>query len=272
LILASLKKFWMVFKLMWIERMAYRVNLFLEILSGILSSLIIVFLWMAIYKSGGKGVIGGYTLGEMVTYLLGAGLINSFILTTAENPETSQSIQDGTLSSLLIKPINPYGIWFVRDMGSKMFLFLLGLAGYLVVLFFFRDYLVLSASPGHLVLFALSLALATLLQFFLFEALSLLAFWVENTYGIRFTMRVIMEVLAGTIIPLSFFPQILQKIFLCLPFPFLIYLPMRIYLGKIPLGVIPLELMKELGWITALALLNLIIWKRGIRQYVSMGD
>jgi len=38
----------------------------------------------------------------MVTYLLGAGLINSFILTTAENPETSQSIQDGTLSRLLI--------------------------------------------------------------------------------------------------------------------------------------------------------------------------
>jgi len=262
----------MVFKLVWIERMVYRVNFLLEILSGILSSLIIVFLWMAIYRSAAKGVIGGYTLGEMVTYLLGAGLINSFILTTAENPETSQSIQDGTLSTLLIKPMSPYGIWFVRDMGSKMFLFLLGLAGYLVILFFFREYLVLSASPGQLLLFLLSLALAALLQFFLFEALSLLAFWVENTYGIRFTMRVIMEVVGGAIIPLSFFPQILQKIFFCLPFPFLIYLPMRICLGRIPLGEVPVEFMKELGWILGLGVLNLIIWKRGIRQYVSMGD
>ncbi len=85
-------------------------------------------------------------------------------------------------------------------------------------------------------------------------------------------MRVIMEVVGGAIIPLSFFPQILQKIFFCLPFPFLIYLPMRIYLGKIPLSVIPVEFVKELGWIIGLALLNLIIWKRGIRQYVSMGD
>jgi ABC-type uncharacterized transport system permease subunit len=47
---------------------------------------------------------------------------------------------------------------------------------------------------------------------------------------------------------------------------------MRIYLGKIPLGEIPVEFVKEFGWILGLALLNLVIWKRGIKQYVSMGD
>ena len=44
-------KLWIVFKLVWIDRMAYRVNFCLEILSGIVSSLIVVFLWLAIYKS-----------------------------------------------------------------------------------------------------------------------------------------------------------------------------------------------------------------------------
>jgi len=81
------------------------------------------------------------------------GLINSFILTTAENPETSQSIQDGTLSTLLIQPISPYGIWFVRDLGSKAFYFVLGLTSYVVVFFFFREYLLFSASFGHLLFF-----------------------------------------------------------------------------------------------------------------------
>lgn len=268
----SILKLYTLFKLVWIERLIYRVNFFLQILSGILSSLIVVFLWIAIYRYSDKNVIAGYSLGEMVTYLLGAGLINSFILTTAENPETSQSIQDGTLSALLIQPINPYGIWFVRDLGSKTFCFLLGLSGYLIVFFFFKGYLVLSPSLGHFVLFLFSLMLAALLQFFLFEVLSLLAFWFENTYGIRFTMRVIMEVVGGAIIPLSFFPQILQKAFLVLPFPFLIYLPMKIYLAKIPLGDIAFELMKEGVWIVGLGCLNLVIWKKGIRQYVAMGD
>jgi ABC-2 type transport system permease protein len=85
-------------------------------------------------------------------------------------------------------------------------------------------------------------------------------------------MRVIMEVLAGAIIPLSFFPEVLQKIFLLLPFQFLIYLPMKIYLGKISPTQIPFELFKEAGWIVGFGILNLFIWRRGVRQYVAMGD
>jgi ABC-2 type transport system permease protein len=208
----------------------------------------------------------------MVTYLLGGGLINSFILTTAENPETSQSIQDGTLSFVLIKPISPYAIWFARDLGSKAFLFMIGLLGYLMVFLFFGSYLIAPASSGHFALFLISVILAALLQFFLFEALNLLSFWVENTYGIRFTMRVIMEVIGGAIIPLSFFPGMLQKLFMLLPFPYLIYVPMKLYLGKIPPDQIPFELGMVAAWLIGLGMMNWMLWKRGIRQYVAMGD
>lgn len=252
--------------------MAYRVNFFMEILSGIFSSLIIIFLWIAIYKYSGKEVIGGYSLSEMVTYLLGGGLINSFILTTAENHETSQNIQDGTLSTLLIKPINPYFIWLARDFGAKAFFLFLGLIGYVCVSFFFGDYILGFKSLFNFIVFLVSLIFSALLQFLIFETLSLLAFWIENTYGIRFTMRVIMEVIGGAIIPISFFPAVLQRIFFLLPFPLLIYFPMNIYLGKISNCEIYIEFLKEIGWITGLLILNLIIWKRGLKYYVAMGD
>jgi ABC-2 type transport system permease protein len=265
-------KYFYIFKLAWMERMAYRANFFMEILSGIFSSLIVIFLWIAIYRNASQSILGGYSLSEMITYLLGGGLINSFILTTAENPETSQNIQDGTLSVFLVKPLSPYGIWLTRDLSAKTFFFLLGLGGYLIVAIFFRGYLIPIVSVTYLALFILSLILAGLLQFLFFEGLSLLAFWVENTYGLRFTMRVIMEIIGGAIIPLSFFPQILQKIFFLLPFPFLIYLPMNIYLGKIPFEEILTEFIKEGGWILGLSILNFIIWKKGIHRYVAMGD
>ena len=252
--------------------MAYRLNFVLEIAGSIVSSLVVVFLWLAIYRSAGRELIGGYTVAEMVTYLLGSGLISTFILNTAENPETSQSIQDGTLSSMLIQPITPYGVWFIRDIGSKLFILMLGLAGYLVIFFFFREYLVFSFGPQYFLLFLFSILMAAVLQFLLFEALSLLAFWVENTYGIRFTMRVIMEVTAGAIIPLSFFPVFMQKAFSLLPFPYMIYLPMRIYLGKISEGQILAEFLKEAGWIAGLILINGYIWQKGVRQYMAMGD
>lgn len=261
-----------IFKLTWMERMVYRVNFFMEILSGIFSSLIVIFLWMAVYRYAQRETIGGYSLPEMVTYLLGAGLINSFILTTAENPETSQSIQDGSLSAYLIKPLSPYGIWFARDLSTKSFFFFLGLIGYLIVGIFFKGLLISFPDGKYLLLFLISLVMASLLQFLLFEALSLLSFWIENTYGLRFTMRVIMEVAGGAIIPLSFFPEILQKVFCFLPFSFLIYFPMKLYLGKIPFDQIASLFIREGLWIAGLGFLNFLVWKKGIRQYVSMGD
>jgi ABC-type uncharacterized transport system permease subunit len=45
-----IKKFWCVFRPVLIERMVHRINFIMEIISEILSSLIVIFLWMAIYR------------------------------------------------------------------------------------------------------------------------------------------------------------------------------------------------------------------------------
>lgn len=261
-----------VLKLVLVERLVYRLNFFLQIASGILSSLIVVFLWMAVYRGNSVSSLGGYSMPEMITYLLGGGLINTFILTTVENNETSQTIADGSLSGLLVQPFSPWWLWFVRDMGTKLFLFLLGLAGYGAVFFFFRDVLLIPDSPARWMIFALSVSLGILLQYLLFESLSLMAFWVENTYGIRFTMRVILEITGGALIPLSFFPTVLQSLFLALPFPYLIYLPMTIYLGKAADGEVLAALVRMGMWIATLAAVNAVLWKRGVRRYTAMGD
>lgn len=81
-----------------------------------------------------------------------------------------------------------------------------------------------------------------------------------------------MEIIGGAIIPLSFFPQMLQGLFFLLPFPFLIYFPMNIFLRKISNSQIFMEFLKEIGWIVGLLVLNLIIWKKGVKRYVAMRD
>jgi ABC-2 type transport system permease protein len=262
----------LIFRLALMERAAYRVNFMLQICGGILSILIVVFLWLAVYRSSGRPELGGYTLPEMITYLLGAGLINSFLLTTAENPETSQAIQDGSLSNLLVQPFSPYGLWLFRDLAGKVFLGAIGLAGYTVLAVFLNEKLVLALEPFRLALFGTALAAAVLLQFLVFQSLSLLAFWVENTYGFRFTLRVIMEVAGGAIIPLSFFPAWVQKVFALLPFTYFVYFPMRIYLNKIEADEILSGLVQAAAWTAGLAGLNAVLWKRGLRRYTAMGD
>ena len=261
-----------VFRIAWMERLAFRVNFVLEVASGILSAVIVVLVWMAVYRAAPRPLIGGYSLPEMVTYILGAGLVGSFILSTATNHETSASIQDGRLSLLLVQPLSPYWVWCARDLAGKAFYLATGLAGYAVVAVFFRDLLVPPASALHLLLFTASLALATILQFLLFQGASLLAFWMENTFGVRFTLRVVLEVAGGALIPVTLFPPALQAIFLALPFPSMIYLPMRIYLGKAVPGEVLADFAVEVAWIAGFAALNRALWKRGMLRYASMGD
>jgi ABC-2 type transport system permease protein len=265
-------RYWYIFRLVWIEQMAYRVNFLLEIGSITVSQVIVVFLWLAIYRSAQEATLGGYSAAQMVTYLLGGGFINSFLLTTAENPETSQSIQEGTFSNLLLQPISPYTIWFLRDLGIKAFLSFFGLAGFGLVCIFFGSYVVFPPSIGCFFMFLIALFTAALIQFLLFEVLSLLGFWLENTYGIRFTMRVIMEVAGGAIIPLSFFSSEMRATLRMLPFQYLMYFPMNVYLGKISSEEITFAFLEEAAWIFVLAVGNWLVWKKGIRQYVAMGD
>jgi hypothetical protein len=54
--------------------------------------------------------------------------------------------------------------------------------------------------------------------------------------------------------PLSFFPTLVQRLFLLLPFSYLYYLPMRIYRGKTSPAAAGGELLMELVWIAVLAL------------------
>ena len=57
-----------------------------------------------------------------------------------------------------------------------------------------------------------------------------------------------------------------------LPFQFMIFFPMQIYLGKIPMGQVFYEFLIEGTWIAALSFLNWMIWKKGARHYVAMGE
>jgi ABC-2 type transport system permease protein len=151
------------------------------------------------------------------------------------------------------------------------FLGLIGLSGYAIISLFFTDLLVFCTDPLRLILFAVALTAAVLLQYLIFEALNLLGFWIENTYGIRFTMRVILEVVGGAIIPLSFFPPMVQKAFVLLPFPYLVYFPMQIYLNKIDLAEILAQLARIAVWMAVLAALNAFLWRKGLSRYTAMG-
>ena len=270
--MAFLQKYFYIFKSTWQEYMAYRANFFLEILGGAAVSGAILFLWVNVYKNYSSGAIGGYTLAEMITYIIGAGLIFSFIFTTSQGDEIDDDINEGFLSNYLLKPLNVNFYWLTRDIARKILTGFLGIAAFGTIIIFTSKYLAGPASSAMLVFALSAVVFGALVHFFLFYLTSIISFWLGRTWGFRFVIRVILEIASGAIIPLSFLPGIWKNIFEFLPLKFIAYFPMQIYLGKITTT----EILSGFGWgilwLAIFAGLSYYFWKKGIRHYTAVGS
>ena len=80
-----------------------------------------------------------------------------------------------------------------------------------------------------------------------------------------------MSFLTGQLIPLSFFPEVVQRIFSFLPFSSMIYAPVMIYLGKYQGAELTWVLLRQFGWVLILYGLGTLIWNRVTKRLVVLG-
>ena len=81
----------------------------------------------------------------------------------------------------------------------------------------------------------------------------------------------IIGLFSGSIVPLWFFPDALEKVSYFLPFRLIYFVPISVYLNKAGFfGSINL-IMQQFIWIISLHLLMEGIWKLGIKKLVVQG-
>jgi ABC-2 type transport system permease protein len=119
--------------------------------------------------------------------------------------------------------------------------------------------------------FVVSLACAFLLVFALDFFIGLMAFWTYSVWGLAYAKMAVVDVLAGTIVPLSLFPAWLERIAMALPFRGIAYVPLSIYTGAIRGAEIWTNILAQFAWGIALVLLTRLIWLRARRRLVVQG-
>ena len=77
--------------------------------------------------------------------------------------------------------------------------------------------------------------------------------------------------LTGQLIPLSFFPDVVQKVFSYLPFSSMTYTPVMIYLGKYQGMELLKVLLIQLAWVVLLYLFGSLIWKKVTKRLIVLG-
>ncbi|MBL9135980.1 MAG: ABC-2 family transporter protein [Verrucomicrobiales bacterium] len=266
-----MSKYWHVINIGIQSTLVYRVNFLVRALFGLVPLFALILLWRAIYE-GAKGPdVGGYQLSEVITYYLMVNVVVALTAVTEDDWQIAADIRDGRISQFLLKPIDYLKYRLCLFAAGRMVYTAAALVPMGVFLWFQRDHLQAPASAGHFAAFGLALALTALLQFFISFTMALLAFWVLEVATFIFILFAFEYVAGGHLFPLDMLPPTLLKVLHLTPFPYMLYFPVRVYLGRVE-GA---ELWQGLGiqafWVLATLGLARWVWSRGLRHYSAVG-
>lgn len=265
-----MKKYLTVFAISWQNEFIYRLNFILWRLRNVLRLLMTYFLWSGIFVSNQN--VFGYSQPQMLTYVFMVLIVSTLVLSSPSGDNIGGEISNGDLSNYLVKPISYIKYWFTRDISSKLLNIIFALVEVTVLWFFLHPNIQLPSQIVNLIGFLISLSSAVVLAYFVNISARFITFWTpENTWGIAFVMMVLVEVLAGGIFPLDILPDKIETLLQFTPFPYFLYYPVAIFVGKVG----GLEIVRILGqsllWLVVMHFVTKTLWSRGLRVYGAEG-
>ena len=196
-----LRKYLTVFKLSWERLFEYRFNLLMGTVRSLILLLTFYFLWTTVFT--GKAGLFGFNRAQILTYVLGANFLSSFIFIHSMN-KIADEIADGQLSLHLLKPVNFLAYWFIRQSALRLMSLLWTIAETVVFLVLVKPQLLIELNFEVLILGPAALLLALILFTVLDSLAGLTSFWTFRAYGPRFAFTMLMEFTSGRFFPLNF--------------------------------------------------------------------
>jgi len=119
--------------------------------------------------------------------------------------------------------------------------------------------------------FLASVALSFLIVAAINFAVGTFAVRLKSILGLLRAKFFLLELFSGLLLPISFFPQVFQKLFSVMPFEYISYVPLLIYLGKLEGAEVLKALALQIFWIAALLALGNAMWRWSSRKITIQG-
>jgi len=243
----------------------YRMEVFTNVGSLLVRLYLMKAVWTALYAQ--NAAPAGVPLHAVLTYTTIA-LLMSLVLEIDGTRAIRDKIREGTIATDLMKPISLPLYFFSDGLGMTLLHAVLIVPALILSLVLVR---IDVPPPPVLAAFALSFLLGYLVNFCLNFLMNCVAFWTLETFAIQLMVRWVSDLLSGQIVPLIFFPGILQKIVLALPFAAIYSTPLLIYLGRIPPSGYLAAFAAQIGWGVAFAVLSWAVWRAAQSRVVVQG-
>jgi ABC-2 type transport system permease protein len=270
--MGRMRKYWHVVNIGIQNNLTYRFNFLARTVFGLIPLVAMLYVWRTIYSGKSPGAtVGTYTLAEMISYYLLITLVDALTAVNEDDWQIAADIKDGNISQFLLKPIDY--LWYRLCLFFSGRLTYLAVAAVPLALFMLclRRYFVLPADGTALGCFLVSTLLTALLQFFSSYAMAMLAFWVLEVSTFIFILFAFEYIASGHLFPLDILPPALQQVLHYTPFPYQLYFPVSVYMGKATRAELLQGLLLQTFWVLAAYALARFAWSRGIKRYSAVG-
>ena len=266
-----MKKYWHVLNIGIQNNLAYRVNFLFRIVFGFIPLLATIYLWRRIYEGKPGADVGSYSLPQMTSYYLIVTVVDVLTAVSEDDWQIAADIKDGNISQFLVKPINYLTYRLFLFFSSRLIYLLVSAVPLGLFIFFMRHYFIVPADLLTTACFLVSVMLTALLQFFTSYAMAMLAFWVLEVSTFIFILFAFEYLASGHLFPLDILPPALERLLNFTPFPYQMYFPVSIYMGKTTGAALVHGLIIQACWVAAAYLVARLAWSRGIRKYSAVG-
>ena len=240
-----------------------------EVFTSIGSLLVRVYLfrtvWTALYLHNAG--IRALTLEGAITYSTVA-LLMSLIMDIDQTRLIAEKLEDGSIATDFMKPINVPLYFFSDGTGEVAFHAALILPSLLLALLIVK---IEVPSAETLVVFFISFFLGYIVGLLMNFVLNCIAFWTLEIHAMQLIVTWITDLLGGEIIPLVFFPAAVQSVIFLLPFAAMYSTPLLIYVGEITPDRYLEVIGVQIAWIAIFAVLAVFMWRAGSHRVVVQG-
>lgn len=248
------------------NNLVFRAEYFAALLNTIVTILVNLAIWRAIYEE--EGGLDNLQFSLIVTYVILA--LALFQIFTMDEYVIEKKIKSGLITSDLLKPLS---------FRLHLFSFHFGALLYRIVLLLIPTLLLYSlvyrVLPPFSIEMFLCFLLSVILGYFVMYSLNFIvwlsAFWFYKTFSLVTIKDTAVLVLSGAVIPLWFMPQQLVHFIKLTPFDTIFFIPISIYLGQIPMDQLLFSLLRQVIWITVLGLIGHVLWKLATRRLIVQG-
>ena len=241
----------------------YKFNTAITFISRTIPIFMSYFLWTNIYKSMNGSKVGNYTRSQMVTYIILISLVDFLF---SHMRELGKQIQEGTLTTLLLRPVSILNQSLATFIGKKFFMIIIYLSGILIYGFlgYFKDIL-------YFVEVLVFMILCFMMFFYLLSFLSTVGFWLIEVWPIQVIILGVYSLFSGAFFPLDLLPEGVYNIFKYNPFSLIGFVSVRTIQGMYSHREMAVYILVTVLWMVILRIGYEKAFRRGLKRYEGVG-